>query len=405
MKLFRFTSNREIGSTLQSDQVDDDPNQEGWDRRLNALPDAEPTISVESTMRLFEPEDVEQVQEVQAQDQTAPAIDHRAEELGDNTQQLAIDRPEEHGDVSLDTITPDADYVEELEDSTQPQIAIDHPEEQGDTSLDTITPDDYAEELEDNTQLQIAIDHPEEKDDTNLDDQTALTIDHRAEELEGNTQQDHPEEKGDTSLDTITPDDYAPETQDEHQEGQLDPMSDFVTDSMERDYTEAAEDNQGVGESDSNEYDEIPALHWTEYADPHANPFMAFCKFFAKGRCKKGASCTYRHALTVQEFFLLFRLEPFMWSPQVPIPVPEENIEEVAPVQPPLQPPLQQYIQPPFQASTSFGACAFYPIGKCRNGDECPYAHTTSFGACPFYRLGKCRNGAKCPYTHTVPGE
>ncbi|KAF8347699.1 hypothetical protein F5887DRAFT_915436 [Amanita rubescens] len=276
----------EVGSTrseLQSDQVYDGPNQEGGDRRLNALPDTEPTISVESTMRLFEPEDVEQVQEVQAQDQTALAIDHRAE---DNTQQLAIDRPEEQGDI----IVP-------------------------------------------KNSNNFAIDHPEEKGDTNLDDQTALIIDHRAEELEGNTQQD-PEEKGDTSLDTISPDDYAPEAQDEHQEGQLDPMSDFVTDSMERDYTEAAEDNQAVGESDPNEYSEIPALHWTEYADPHADPFLAFCKFFAKGRCKKGASCAYRHALTVQEFFLLFRLEPFMWSPQVP--VPEENIEEVALVQPPL---------------------------------------------------------------------
>ena len=139
---------------------------------------------------------------------------------------------------------------------------------------------------------------------------------------------------------------------------------------------QATEDNQAaVRENESNAgYSEIPAPHWTEYADPHANPFIAFCKFFAKGRCRHGASCIYRHALTVQEFFLLFRLEPILWSPQVS--VPEENIEEVAPVQPPLQPPLQQFIQPPLQTSTSLGVCAFYPLGNCRNGEKCPYAHT-----------------------------
>ncbi len=293
-------------------------------------------------MRLFEPEDAEQVQEVQAwQDQTALTIDYRAEEFEDNTQQLAIDHPEEKGDTSSEN---------------QTALTLDH----------------RAEELEGNTQ-QLAIDHPEEKGDTSLDNQTVLTID---QELEGDIQQlviDHPEKKGDTSLDTITPDYYTPannadeqgsETQDEHQEGQLDPMSD--TDSMERDYSEAAEDNQAIRESGSNAgYSEIPALHWTEYADPHADPFIAFCKFFAKGRCKNGVSCTYRHALTVQEFFLLFRQEPFMWSPQVP--VPEEYVEEVAPVQPPLQPPLQ--------TSTSLGVCAFYSLGKCRNGKKCPYAH------------------------------
>jgi hypothetical protein len=205
-----------------------------------------------------------------------------------------------------------------------------------------------------------------------------------AEEHEDNTQLDHPEELGDTSLDTITPDDYPradtmdelhPEKQDEYQESLLDSIPDFITHSMENDYPDTAEDQSS---QKAHGHDEIKAPHWTEYADPHANPFVAFCKFFARGRCKNGALCTYRHALTVQEFFLLFRLEPLVWSPQMP--VPEENIQSVEPLlQSPLQPPLQPLLEPPLQqpvqSSSSLGACAFYPLGKCRNGHKCPYDH------------------------------
>lgn len=227
-------------------------------------------------------------------------------------------------------------------------------------------------------------------------DQTSLAIDHHAEEREDNTQLDYSEELGDASLDTITPDGRAdtmdelhPEKRDEHQESLLDSMPGFITHSMENDHPDTAEDQSS---QKAHGHDEIKAPHWTEYADPHANPFVAFCKFFARGRCRNGALCTYRHALTVQEFFLLFRLEPLVWSPQMP--VLEENIQELAFVQPPLQPslqpspqpslqpslhsPLQQPLQQPLQSSSSLGTCAFYPLGKCRNGNKCPYAHIDS---------------------------
>ena len=106
-----------------------------------------------------------------------------------------------------------------------------------------------------------------------------------------------------------------PEKANEYQESLLDCIPDFITHSMENDHPDAAEEP-----------------HWTEYAGPHANPSVAFCKFFARDRCRNGALCTYRHASTS--------------------------------VQPLLESRLQQ---PP----SSFGACAFYPLGKCRNGAKC----------------------------------
>lgn len=183
---------------------------------------------------------------------------------------------------------------------------------------------------------------------------------------------DHPEELGDASLDTITPNDYAPADN----LGELDSEKQDIADSMETDHTGTADgdhSSQQVQESElAHGHDEIKAPHWTEYADPHADPFVAFCKFFARGRCKNGALCTYRHALTVQEFLLLFRLEPLLWSSQIS--VPGENVQEFASVQPPLQPP-HELPQLPLQTPSSFGACAFYPLGKCRNGEKCPFAH------------------------------
>ena len=280
----------------------DEPKQEGG---TNTLADAEPTV--ESTMHPFEPEAAGQKQE-------------HAEE------------PKQEGGTN--TLADAEPTVESTMHLFEPQVAGQEQE--------------HAEEREDNAQL------------------------------------DHPEELGDASLDTITPDDYAradtmdklqPEKQDEHRESLLDSIPNFITHSMENDHPDTAEDQSAHG------HDEIKAPHWTEYADPHANPFVAFCKFFARGRCKNGALCTYRHALTVQEFFLLFRLEPLVWSSQIP--VPEEDIQELALVQPllqsPLQPPPQPLPQPPPQlppqSSSSLGACAFYPLGKCRNGHKCPFDH------------------------------
>ncbi|PFH51904.1 hypothetical protein AMATHDRAFT_84823 [Amanita thiersii Skay4041] len=98
----------------------------------------------------------------------------------------------------------------------------------------------------------------------------------------------------------------------------------------------------------------IQLPHWTDYADPMVNPFVPFCRFYAKGQCARGFLCAYRHSLTLQEYFLLFRTEPHAWTPyvgQVPMPLIFSN------------------------QATLTGGCKFYPLGTCRNGDKCPYPH------------------------------
>ncbi|KAF8631862.1 hypothetical protein AX15_002132 [Amanita polypyramis BW_CC] len=211
-------------------------------------------------------------------------------------------------------------------------------------------------------------------------DQISLVTD---QEYQNDVLVDQLKNEGDKSLDTISPDDYA--SVDNHrtlspgilqgdQETQLEAQTtiDSYTNKNQDGqgsgvpfvrptnsaYTHVAEDSQDhQGTQGVEERNNIRILHWTEYADPQANPFVAFCKFFARGRCNHEASCTYRHALTVQEYFLLFRLEPNAWSSTVQTPY-EDN-----------QTPL------PSQPSSSLGACAFHPLGKCRNGEKCPYAH------------------------------
>ncbi|KAF8892077.1 hypothetical protein BD779DRAFT_1510726 [Infundibulicybe gibba] len=98
--------------------------------------------------------------------------------------------------------------------------------------------------------------------------------------------------------------------------------------------------------------------HWTEYADPSANPLAIFCKFFAQGRCALGDACSFRHSLTVSEYIMLFRnTNPNLWS--------KSGLSITSaplPVSTPGPPP-------------ALGPCLFYPLGKCRNGDTCPYDH------------------------------
>lgn len=95
--------------------------------------------------------------------------------------------------------------------------------------------------------------------------------------------------------------------------------------------------------------------HWSEYADPFADLNIPFCKFFAQARCHLGDVCSFRHSLSISEYSLLFRdPQPSLWSPRARR--------------------LQTDFAKPSTAS-AFGVCKFYPLGKCRNADVCPYLH------------------------------
>ncbi|GLB41756.1 putative oxidoreductase family, NAD-binding Rossmann fold [Lyophyllum shimeji] len=171
-------------------------------------------------------------------------------------------------------------------------------------------------------------------------------------------------------------------------------------------------DTQGYPAQDQETSAAGPAvLHWSEYADPYADLTIPFCKFLTQARCAQRAACRFRHSLSINEYALLFRdPQPLLWTPSAPL-----RHEQGA------------------QRSTvsSFGVCKFYPLGKCRNGDACPYLHAPStqllpvisleqvedqddepeysFGSqdehrtqpCRYYlEFGNCRRGDQCYYSH-----
>ena len=96
--------------------------------------------------------------------------------------------------------------------------------------------------------------------------------------------------------------------------------------------------------------------HWSQYADPLADPSTPLCKFFVQSRCHQGDACDFRHSITVNEYALLFRdPQPPLWSSRAQLQLAEHAIPA---------------------AVSAFGVCKFYPLGRCRNGDRCPYLHT-----------------------------
>ena len=115
--------------------------------------------------------------------------------------------------------------------------------------------------------------------------------------------------------------------------------------------------------------------HWTQFADPHANKNVPFCKQLAQGGCNQGDRCRFRHSLTVEEYILLFNdQQPNLWTLQ------RDGMNEAAVSSPTSS---QPQVDPPdissavvVKSSTFRQECKFYPIGKCRNGDYCPYQHT-----------------------------
>ncbi|KAF9054377.1 hypothetical protein BJ165DRAFT_710081 [Panaeolus papilionaceus] len=139
--------------------------------------------------------------------------------------------------------------------------------------------------------------------------------------------------------------------------------------------------------------------HWTQFADPQARSDIPFCKLLAQGNCPSGNACTYRHALTIQEFTLLFHdRQPALYTINQTHPWHQQAQPQVhsAPTAPQVvnysqsfshtatqsiaamnQPqPSAQPVAPAQPPKPS--VCIFYPLNRCSNGDNCPYLHVQS---------------------------
>lgn len=169
--------------------------------------------------------------------------------------------------------------------------------------------------------------------------------------------------------------------------------------------------------------------HWTQFADPHAKKDVPFCKQLAQGGCSQGDGCRFRHSLTVEEYILLFNdQQPNLWTLR------RDGVNGAAILSPVSgQPEVNLSHSGPsvVAKSSTFGQeCKFYPIGKCRNGDRCPFQHTQhpavpvaavsnldqdwqaserpAFGTqdsqrpCKYYvERGYCSRGLLCKFRHT----
>jgi hypothetical protein len=173
--------------------------------------------------------------------------------------------------------------------------------------------------------------------------------------------------------------------------------------------------------------------HWSQFADPHANKVVPFCKQLAQGGCSQGDRCRFRHSLTVEEYILLFNdQQPNLWTLQRDG-VNEAVVSSPTSSQPQVDDSLHTHISSDVvvKSSTFCQECKFYPIGKCRNGDLCPFQHTQhptvpaatfsnadqdwqtserpAFGTriqnfqrpCQFYfERGYCNRGLSCKFGH-----
>ena len=130
-------------------------------------------------------------------------------------------------------------------------------------------------------------------------------------------------------------------------------------------------------------------LHWSQFADPLANPEIAFCKLHAQGRCAQGESCRFRHSITVEEYNILFHdQQPNLWT------LSRDQSAQHA---------LHHSVSPP--SFSALSPSAYYPqqslpqaLVNLVQSTPSPFSQE-----CKFYPLGSCRNGKSCPYLHTTP--
>ncbi|KAJ3566919.1 hypothetical protein NP233_g6695 [Leucocoprinus birnbaumii] len=154
-------------------------------------------------------------------------------------------------------------------------------------------------------------------------------------------------------------------------------------------------------------------LHWSHFADPSADPGIAFCKSYAEHNCLFDTACNFRHCLTLEEYNLLFK-------------DPQPNLIALSGT-------AQGQPKAPNQLPGTHRRtpCSFFAKGTCRNGANCPYSHECpnvlavgscnndncavcqnapgassgqsqpqSQRPCTFWPQGKCRDGDKCQFAH-----
>ncbi|KXN86589.1 Replicase polyprotein 1ab [Leucoagaricus sp. SymC.cos] len=155
-------------------------------------------------------------------------------------------------------------------------------------------------------------------------------------------------------------------------------------------------------------------FHWSHFADPTCDPTVAFCKSYAEHMCPYDTACNFRHCLTPEEYTLLFN-------------DPQPNLISLSGTKSATetQPPTSQHV-PPQRAP-----CMFFRKGNCKNGANCSFLHDLSSSTCPnilssgscndpgctfcssasglagpskkpcdYWPKGKCKNGDTCPFAH-----
>lgn len=167
-------------------------------------------------------------------------------------------------------------------------------------------------------------------------------------------------------------------------------------------------------------------LHWSHFADPTCNPSVAFCKAYAEHMCPNDNACMFRHCLTVEEYTLLFK-DPQPNLIAMSGSVVQHQQQAVAP------PATGLNQQANAQPTNRPAPCVFFRKGTCRNGESCTYYHDRSSScqniqsrgycdeagcincsssqsqqpaprpakkACLYWPLGTCKNGDNCPFAH-----
>ncbi|KAG2011619.1 RING finger protein [Coprinopsis cinerea AmutBmut pab1-1] len=173
-------------------------------------------------------------------------------------------------------------------------------------------------------------------------------------------------------------------------------------------------------------------FHWSQFADPNADPNVAFCKQLTQNNCALQAQCRFRHSLTPEEYTTLFKdQQPMLMTLNQSLGTAQGAVPQAQPVYyqvaqpPPIAPtiPVIQSPPPPAKPPISKVLCAFWIRNKCQNGDKCPFRHEgtpiteTASGydsmdnlrgtspvqdICRHFQKGHCIFGDKCQNSHIM---